>query len=72
MATVRPFRRADVYQQWQDTIPTEPDALGAKVRPLMRPLGASAYGELRSIAPYRAPPFAAIARWALALRRWLG
>jgi hypothetical protein len=72
MATVRPFRRDDVYQKWQDTIPTEPDDLGAKVRPLMRPLGASAYGELRSVAPYRAPAFTAPSRWVLALFRWLG
>ena len=64
-------RTVVTHEQWHDTIPTQPAGLDQQGRYKTRPFGASAYGELHSIAPSRVVPCSAVARWMLALRRWL-
>ena len=65
-------RTVVAHEQWHDTVPTQPAGLDQQGRHKTRPFGASAYGELRQIThPPRVVPCSRLARWALALRRWL-
>ena len=69
--TVHHLHRTVVtHEQWHDTVPTQPAGLDQQGRYPTRQFGASAYGELRSIAPARVVPCSTLARWAMALRNW--
>lgn len=60
------------YPDFVDTVPTAPAGLDMQGRRKTRAFGQSAYGsDDIEIIPPRVVPCSALARWALAVRRWL-